>query len=188
MIQIARAVPKSHKETDNTRRCTDRSYPTGDPASSPVGPTELAMILDLRRRQPRPVVETVLTLSVHLPTGERALVEAVFAEGRAITDLARCAGLRPREMCRRLRRALVRRIDPRFAVVAAMARTWAPRRRLVGTLHILHGRTIRDSARRLGLTQHAVRRELGAIDALFTHHRADPPTGRPTPALTQAGR
>lgn len=133
--------------------------------------TDLSIALDLRRRQPRPVVEAILALSVHLPTSDRSLIQAIFGEGRTIADLSRCLGERPRFLRRRFRRTVARLIDPRFAFVAAHMHTWPQSRRLAGTLHILHARTLRDTARRLALTEHAVRREISAIDALFSQHR-----------------
>lgn len=135
------------------------------------GPTDLSIALDLRRRQPRPVVEAILSLATHLPGPERSLIHAIFGEGRTIADLSRCLGDRPRFLRRRFRRTVARLIDPRFAFVASQMHTWPQRRRLAGTLHILHARTLRDTARRLALTEHAVRREISAIDALFGQHR-----------------
>jgi|GEM_PF-1072581 len=132
---------------------------------------DLSIALDLRRRQPRPVVEAILALSAHLPTNDRSLIHAIFEEGRTVTDLARCMGERPRFLRRRFRRIVARLIDPRFAFVASQMHAWPHLRRLAGTLHILHARTLRDTARRLALTEHAVRREISAIDALFSQHR-----------------
>lgn len=134
---------------------------------------DLSIALDLRRLQPEPVVEAVLTLARHVGRGERMLVEAVLRDGHTLHAMAEMSGERPRALRRRYRRVVQRLIQHRFAFVAAHARTWPDRRRLVGTLHILRGRTIRETARCLGLTEHATRRELSVIDGLLEEYEAD---------------
>lgn len=134
---------------------------------------DLSIALDLRRLQPEPVVEAVLTLARHVGRGERMLVEAVLRDGHTLHAMAEMSGERPRALRRRYRRVVQRLIQHRFAFVAAHARTWPDRRRLVGTLHILRGRTIRETARHLGLTEHATRRELSVIDGLLEEYEAD---------------
>lgn len=146
-------------------------------ADEPVGDElDLSIALDLRRRQPRPVVETLLALARHATREDRSLIEAIFGEGRTLIAVAACTGERPRTLRRRLRRVISRLIDPRFAFVAMHRGAWPQRRRLVATLHIIQARTLRDTARRLGITEHAVRREICAIDVLFSQQASPFPT------------
>lgn len=170
----------------------ERSGPSGSPVTTPChrragggfepsGPdpgtvVDLSIALDLRRPQPQPVVEAILTLSHHVAPGDRRLIEAVYKDGHTLHALSELIGERPRSLRRRYRRVISRLIEPRFAFVASRGRLWPARRRLVGTLHIIRGRTIRDTARRLGLTEHAVRRELSVIDGLFEEYAANTAT------------
>ena len=156
---------------------------TGDPGpnppSSPVttschragrGFVDLGTALDLRRKASPGVVEALGALSRHCAREERALLEAVFVEGRSVAELAGLSGESVRCCRRRVRRAVARVVDPRFAFVASCSASWPALRKRVGRLHILEGLTMSQTAERLGVSTYRVRRECAAIDTLMSIH------------------
>lgn len=127
---------------------------------------------DLRRRHGRAEVEAVLALAEHLSVEERSLLRAVYQSGLAVGEVARLRGCGARALRREVR-ALVRRVtDPRFVFVLTRRETWGPGRRKVASACVVQGLTLREAARVAGLTLHAVRRHMGAVDALFESERA----------------
>jgi DNA-directed RNA polymerase specialized sigma24 family protein len=83
-------------------------------------------------------------------------------------------------MRRRIRRLTQRLLSPKFEFVmryldpadqAERSRLglpcWPPRRRQVALHAVVLGRSLRGTAAALGVTMHAVRREMQAINALF---------------------
>lgn len=161
MVQITDSIPENCHMIGRIGQYSKRVNSEGN------GPIDLSIALDLRRRQPRPVVEAILTLARHAPARERGIIAAIFEDGRSLNEIALASGEHPRVIARRYRRAIARIIEPRYAFVAGARDTWPDRRRLVATLYFLCGHTIRDIARRLALTEHAVRREIAVVDVLF---------------------
>ena len=53
---------------------------------------------------------------------------------------------------------------------------------------VVQGQTLRDTARTLGLSLHAVRRHIDAVDALFTEARAATPEAATRRAVLTADR
>jgi DNA-directed RNA polymerase specialized sigma24 family protein len=147
--------------------------PCHPPAGPPPGGPDLSIALNLRRRQPPEVASAMLALAAHIPRSERRLIHAVYAEGRSLAAIADAAAQSPFALRRAYRRIVTRMLDPRFAFVAAHAHTWPAQRRLVATLHILRACTLRDTAARLAITEHAVRRELAVVHALFDEFTAN---------------
>lgn len=124
-----------------------------------------------RRRDAR---ERLLHLAEHLPERDRWLVEQVYARGVPISALARAAaGDRPERLAhhrRRLARRLagiVRRLrDPLFQLVATEPEL-LPRHTRAPARHVfLHGRSLRETAERTGLTLHHVRRRIQTVREL----------------------
>ncbi len=167
MVQITKSMPEDCHFTGRKAQYAVESNPRRPPGKAVPAHADLALALDLRRRQPQPVVEAILALARHAPIRERGIIAAIYEDGRTLTDIALASGENPRTVQRRYRRAVARLIEPRYAFVAEAHTTWPDRRRLVANLHFLSGHTIRDIARRLALTEHAVRREIAVVDALF---------------------
>lgn len=132
--------------------------------------------LDLRRKRPREQAEIALDRARHLPPEDRVLVEAVFRDGRPVTELASLiagtTGDAARATCarglrRRIRRLTARLFSREYAFVAEQLSDWSPTRRRVATACILHGRSIREAAAELRLSLHTVRRHRAAIAELL---------------------
>lgn len=120
---------------------------------------------DLRRRKRRDLSDHLLLRAEWLEPSERALVEAVYRDGRSAIELAALAGRTPRSMRRRLRRIVRRVLAPEFVFVAQRRSRWTASRRRVADACILHGRSMREAATELGLTLHTIRRHMEAIRA-----------------------
>ncbi|MEL7473142.1 MAG: hypothetical protein AAGK04_07480 [Planctomycetota bacterium] len=126
---------------------------------------------DLRRRRRRELTEALLERSSRLPDEERALIEAVYREGRPVVEIARLRGESPRPLRRRVRRLVERVMSERFGFVARRVAEWTPNRRRVAEACVLHGCSLREAAERLRLSLHAVRRHSDAVQALFEAER-----------------
>ncbi|MBY0398427.1 MAG: hypothetical protein K2X91_18425, partial [Thermoleophilia bacterium] len=107
-----------------------------------------------------------------LPAADRALLLAIYEQGRSLVELAPIMGLEPRSIGRRVRR-LVRRISqPAFALAALRSAGWAARdgewRDLgrVARACVLEGQTLRAAARSLKMSVHAVRRHRETVIAM----------------------
>lgn len=133
--------------------------------------------------------------AVHLAPGERETVLAVYRDGVTVKDLAaitagdgirhpavgiRSADSAARALRRRLRLITARLLSAKFEFVIAFLEPadqaerrrlglpcWPASRRQVAELCIVQGRSMREAARALGGSLHAVRREMSAIHALF---------------------
>lgn len=147
---------------------------------------------DLRRRDRRDYARTLLERAAWLPAGDRELIEAVFGEGLSVVAyLRRCRdrGLEPastrgapaggsvsaRMARRRLRRLIERVLSPRFAFVVAHRTGLGATRRRVAMACIVQGRSLREAAGMLGLSLHAVRRHIDAVEALFAAEKPSSP-------------
>lgn len=134
------------------------------------GPSRMlnpAEACDLRRRRRRDLVERLVDRAQWLPAEDRTLVESVYQDGRTVSDLASLLGANPRTLRRRLRRLTRRLLSPQFVFVVAHRDRWPSTRRRVAEACVLHGRSLRETARELRLSLHCVRRHHDAVTALF---------------------
>ncbi len=172
------AAPKDHTPAPTTP--TPNPGPTGP--TGPTGPrrprrarvfedADLAPA-DERRLEARRAAEAIVRRARFLRPDERALIEAVFAEGRTFPDIARLVRTRPDALRRRVRRALRRADTDLFRFVADRRRAWPPGTRRVATLWILEGHTLREVAARLGMTLYTVRKHADAVRALHAASRS----------------
>ncbi|MFG0326942.1 MAG: hypothetical protein ACF8SC_06710 [Phycisphaerales bacterium JB037] len=120
---------------------------------------------DLRRRRRRDLAEAILDRASWLPPDDRALIEAVYRDGRSAREVAALAGTTPRIVRTRLRRVVTRVMSDRFRFVVLARSSWTRTRRLVAESCVLCGRSMRQAAEELGVTLHTVRRHVQAIDA-----------------------
>ena len=119
-----------------------------------------------RRLDRRDRIELLLDLAAHLPETDRLLVEQVFRHGLPAADVARLVGEPPRRVQRRLTR-LVRRLRcPLYRYVTLHMELLPRPSHPVARLHILHGRSLRDTAAASDLTLHRVRQHLRTIRTL----------------------
>lgn len=98
---------------------------------------------------------------------DQALLRALFEDGRSAAEMARLIGVTARSIRRRVARLLTRIASPRFVFVGSHLDAWPRTRRRVATLVILRGRSARETARLLRISEYAVRCHLQAINALF---------------------
>lgn len=120
---------------------------------------------DLRRRRKREQIEQILARAAWLPDSDRAVLEAVFGEGKTVTEVAVLMGCPPRALRRRVRRLLDRVLAHRFVFVTSRIDGWPPTRRRVATACVIEGCSLRDAAKRLGISLYSVRRHHEAINA-----------------------
>lgn len=126
---------------------------------------------DLRRGLTPTELERVMGRLDLLPTRERALLEAMFHDGRSAVQIATLTGEEPRTIRRQIRLVVARVLSPKFGFVMRHCGQWPASRRRVGQACVLWGFSARMTARELGITLHAVRRQLDAIHALYDAER-----------------
>lgn len=114
----------------------------------------------------------------YLSEEERAILRSVIVDQRAVKDIAPLTGHSARVVRRRVNRAILRVLGPRFAFVLERRGSWTPTRRHVATLCFINGRSVRDAAQELGVSLHAVRRHREAIEALFSDESTGPRDSR----------
>lgn len=135
-------------------------------ANTHVPTHRLSDALDLRRRHSRELAERLVELAAHTNPEDRALIEAVYRDGVTAARLATLSGRTPRAVRQRIRTIVTRLLSPRFAYVLAHGDAWPTRRRRIADACVLKGLSIREAAEALGLSVHAVRRQLDLINAL----------------------
>lgn len=156
-------------------------------AKSPAPPSEsmrlaARRVVDLRRRNDPNAAALLCERARHLPRAERALIESVYRDGRSLSELAGVPGVSAeqarigaRRLARRIKAIVRRMTSPLFVfVVSRLERAaelgatdaWPPPRRRVAELVVLHGESVKSAARSSGLTVHAARAHLRAIEAM----------------------
>jgi DNA-directed RNA polymerase specialized sigma24 family protein len=128
---------------------------------------EPAEITDLRRKRSRALVDQLVEYAQWLAPPDRVLIEAVYRDGRSVSDVATLMGESVRTLRRRVRMLIERINSPRFMFVVRSLDQWAPTRRRVAICCVLHGRPLRAVAEELGLSLHVVRRHRDAVYALY---------------------
>ena len=114
----------------------------------------------------RDTVEQMLHYAEYLAPSDHALLRAVYDRGLSVTEFARAAGCSPQFAQGRLRRLINRINSDAFQFTIRNMRHWPARRRDVANATILHGRSMRDAAKTLGISVHQVRQQLQDIRVL----------------------
>ena len=122
---------------------------------------------DLRRGLTPAELDRVQARLEHLPSGERALIEAMFLDHKTAVQIAALAGRDPRKVRGEIRRVVDRMLSPKFAFVLRRGDAWPTTRRKVAHACVLWGFSARVAAKELGISLHAVRRQVDAIHAMF---------------------
>lgn len=127
----------------------------------------------LKRGRRRDIAAALVERADALPDPDRALILAIYAQGRSVMDVTRDDTTSPgtlvvRAACTRRRvRALARRLlDPTFELVRMRSELWPPVMGRVGRACILEGLSMRQASQRLGVSVHTVRTHVHAIRAL----------------------
>lgn len=140
------------------------------PASQPfsTAPTldRPPRVTDLRRRDARLHAEQIAGRARFLPRAERALILAVYEQGRTISDLAALCGRSPRSLRRELRRILRRITSPEYAFVVVHRDNWSATMRRVAQSCIIDGVPVRRASQSLSLSLHTVRKHRDIIRLL----------------------
>jgi DNA-directed RNA polymerase specialized sigma24 family protein len=127
--------------------------------------------VDLRLRLRRQAAETIVERAQLLNPADRGLLEAVYSSGHSVQQVGRLMGVVAPNRLRRLRarvRQLVARVgDPQFVFVSQAKASWPPARREVAELCIMQGASMRDAARRMGVSLYTVRQHRQRIETLY---------------------
>lgn len=107
----------NHKGIDRAIKIQTKSAGTTPLYRS--GRDDVERASDLRRRHARSMVEQLVELTAALPDPDRALMLAVYRDGRTVTDLAPLLGEPPPAIRRRVRALVKRVMSPPFRYVAA---------------------------------------------------------------------
>jgi len=119
--------------------------------------------IDLRQKLPESRADTIARRAEWLDDPDRTLLITMFRDGCPATEIARLTGEDARRVRRRVRRAVTRALDPALPMVVTNASSWSATRRRVAHALFRSGLSIRETARRLGLTIHEVLRHRDAI-------------------------
>lgn len=138
-----------------------------------VGPKPSVRSLHRRPRNSLPFAELLVFRSDHIPNHDRAVIRAVYSEGKPLTEVARLLGQSTRIVSARVKRIVARLRSPAFVLVVSRRAAWPTGFRLVAEDTVLAGRSLREIARTRGLSYHVVRRHYGALTAMLA---ALPPT------------
>lgn len=129
---------------------------------------------DLRRRSRREYAAMLVERAAWITPDDRELVEAVFGEGLSVVAYTRrrretdpVSPVSVRSARRRLRKVITRLLSPRFAFVINNRSDWSASRRRVAMACVVRGLSLREAARKMGMSLHAVRRHMDAVEALY---------------------
>ena len=129
-----------------------------------IEPSE-AMAENLKSRQGW--AGRLLELAEHLESADRALIRSIYYRGMSAAEFARAARAHPRTVSHRLRRLVERMTSPTFLRIIDRRRAWPEQQRKVAEAIFLRGLSQRDTARRLDVSLHTVRRESDRIRAII---------------------
>ncbi|HYE63584.1 MAG TPA: hypothetical protein VD997_16455 [Phycisphaerales bacterium] len=117
-----------------------------------------------RRRSGRGSQALILKGAEVLPHADRALLRAVYADGRSAAEIARLnPSVKARAVSYRVRLLTLRVLSPEFAFVSAHRRKWGRTRAKVATACFLHGLSIREAARLARVSFHTARQHHAAV-------------------------
>lgn len=130
-------------------------------------------------------------LAIELPTDERAILLARYADGRSSTQIAAIAGCNRHHIERKLRVLTKRLARPEYVFLAPRLAQLDPEQRAIARACIIDGLSIRAAAIRLNMSRHVLRARRAVLLAL-ARGVATPPAlpasagERPPPRPTRA--
>jgi len=119
--------------------------------------------IDFRRKHDSALTDSIIIRAQHLKGNDKTLVLAMYRDGQSAAQIARLGNHDPRQVRRRIRRALSRMTDPAFIFVISHQSKWSTTRRKVAQSLFQAGRSIRQTADTLNIKVHQVRRHRAAI-------------------------
>jgi DNA-directed RNA polymerase specialized sigma24 family protein len=128
---------------------------------------EPAIGTDLRKRAKPDVRDLLITRMEHVAAEEQAVIRAIYLEGMSAVELGRLKGENPRYVRRRARRIASRVLSGEFIFVLRSRELWPPTRRRIATEVFVHGRSLRETAERLRMSLHSVRRHHEIVLAMY---------------------
>ena len=111
----------------------------------------------------RELSERVLDKSIHLPTGDRVLVEQLLRYGFSIREIARLTEKSPSSVSRRMKSVMKRMDDPMFEFVVNRSDFIPRESRVTARLVYVEGFSLRESARKLGVSLHEIRKRVARV-------------------------
>ncbi len=131
--------------------------------------------VDLRRRRETRMTDRLVRRAHWLKQEDRELILAMFDRGQSAVSIARMKHIPVRHVRKQIRHLVARLNDPRVAYVMAHNNSWNPTMQAIGQGLFIHGRTMRDLSKELGISLHCVRKNRDAIEAMTqARQRAHP--------------
>lgn len=167
--RLAHPPHPPHPPLRSTRPASPRLFFTEPAAPASIHPPAAPdpPALDLRRRSARDRADTIIERARWCLPDDRALLNAIYADGLSVADAARLRNTTPRTLRRRVRLTTERILSRRFEFVLRSRDDWPPVRRRIATACILQGRTHREAALHLRISIYNVRKHMQVITALF---------------------
>jgi hypothetical protein len=119
------------------------------------------------RRGVRDHADEVVRRAEFLLPADRALLLAVYADGRSVREVATLMREDPRRLRRRVRNLARRVLSNDFIFVLRHRDGWPSVRRRVATACVVHGRTLKQGAADSGTSFYNARKQLDAVRALL---------------------
>ncbi len=115
----------------------------------------------IKRRQ----IDDLLALAEYLPQAERVLIEQILRDDLPIAQIAKLYRLPPRHLQRQALSIIKRLSNKLFRFVAIQMNTLPLEVRPTAKYVILHGMSMRKTARVSGLSLHRVRQNMNTVQA-----------------------
>lgn len=123
------------------------------------------MVRKFRHR--RELAELVVQRAEFLPSEDRALLVAVFGDGRSVKEVAALMGVEARWLRRRVGRLTRRVASDRFIFVVRHRDSWPGVRRRLATACVVQGRSLRLAAAEVKTSLYNARKQMDAVQALL---------------------
>lgn len=127
--------------------------------------SQVASTAHSRRQIKRAQIDELLALAEFLPRGERLLIEQVLGQGTPVSTLARLYQRPTRQLQRQVVSVVKRMSNKLFKFVALQMHTLPAESRTVARNVVLHGLSLRQTARKTGYSLHHVRNHMNTVHA-----------------------
>lgn len=128
---------------------------------SPNISTRAHAVRQLKRRQ----IDELIALAEYLPPTDRVLIEHILGKGMPVARIARLYQRPPRLLRRQAKSIIKRMSDKLFRFVALRSDTLPPEARLTAKYVVLHGMSLRQTAKETGKTLHHIRQHMNTVHA-----------------------
>jgi DNA-binding Lrp family transcriptional regulator len=115
----------------------------------------------------RELAELVVQRAEFLSAEERALLVAVYGDGRTVKEVAALLGVEARRLRRRVARLTRRVVSDRFIFVVRHRESWPAARRRLATACIVQGKSLRIAAAEVRTSLYNARKQMDAVGALL---------------------